>query len=276
MSAAGGRNYSHSGPTNFYGGMTYGLPNRLYRNFLNPLIQGFGYGGRSDRFRQGLVPGQGPLSDYLQQVGGFTGSLLPQSLQYGQNIAQQAPQLYGDLQNQVHGALGSLPELQQGAGDISSRAKYLVDQAFDPINSRALFQETINRALGPMRQGQAARGLLEQGTGQQQEQDLGQNLAFQQAQNDFAQQQAALSGYGNALQGQLGFNTAGIPIAQQGLEGLGLLGQLQQFGLNLPMSTAGNLFSLLSGGLSPGLQLTQLTGPQQASNAKSFNQSAGI
>lgn len=266
-----GGNTSNSGAKNFYGGMTYGLPNRLYRNFVNPLIQGFGYGDRANNFRQGLGPGQGPLADYLQQVGGFTGSILPQSFQIGQNIAQQAPQLYGDLQNQIHGALGTLPELQQGAGDISSKAKFLVDQAFSPITSRALFQETMNRALPQARQAQAARGLLEQGTGQQQEQDLGQNLAYQFALNDQANQQNALGGYGQALQNQLGFNTAGIPIAGQGLDALNQLFSIQGNALNLPMMTAGNLFQLLSGGLSPGMQLSSITGPQQSSHAKGWN-----
>lgn len=275
MSASGGRSYSHAGPTNFYGGLTYGAPYQAWRRYIGPLAQGLGVSPEG-RFANRYGQQSGPLLDYINQLRGFTGSQIPQALAAGQNIAEQAPQLYGNLQGQINSALGALPGLQAGAGNISDQAKFLVDQAFSPITSRALFQETMNRALEPLRAGQAARGLLEQGTGQQTEQDVAQNLAYQQAQNDFAQQQAALGGYGQALQNQLGFAQAGIPLAQTGLEGLGTLGQLQQFGLNLPMSTAGNLFSLLTGGLAPGLQLSQITGPQQASNAKSFNQSAGL
>lgn len=267
---SGQQSQSHSGVKDYYGGMTWGLPQRMYRNFINPMIQGFGYGDRAEKFRDNSLPGAtGPLADYMRQVGGLAGTQVPQAIALGNDIAQQAPQLYGRLQDQIGGALGTLPGLQAGAGDISEKSKFLVDQAFSPINSRALYQETMNRALEPARQSQAARGLLEQGTSQQMEQDLGQNTAYQFAMNDQQNQLNSLQNYGGALQNQLGFNTAGVGLAQTGMSGLDQFTAQMANALNIPMATASNLFQLLSGGINQGQQLAQTTGPQPFSNSKS-------
>lgn len=266
--AGGQQTRSRSGPTAFYGDMTWGLPNRLYRNFVNPLIQGFGYGGRADKFRSGMDAHGGPLADYLKQVQGFSGSIIPQAQALGQQVSQQAPQLYGALQGQISGALDRLPGLQATGQGAVDKAQWLVDQAFSPINSRALYNETLSRAFEPARQNAAARGLLESGSAQQMEQDLGRDLAYNFAMQDQANQGGSLDRLTALNNNQLGLNTAGVGLAGAGMDALSNYLQLAQAGMNLPLSAAGNLFSLLSGGLAPGLQLSQITGPQQYSNSK--------
>src|SRR5688572_29223603 len=123
---------SQSGPTNFYGPMTPRVPGRLFRSFINPLTLGFGVGGypAANRFQSRMGSMNGPLADYIRQVGDMSGSIIPQAQTIGRDIAQRAPMAFGQLQDQITGALGSLPGLQKtGQGGVD-RAQWLVDQAF--------------------------------------------------------------------------------------------------------------------------------------------------
>lgn len=267
-----GGNTSHSGADNFYGGITRKIPQQMYRSYLGPLTAGFGLGGYpgANKFQNQLENSNSPLADYIRQVSGFSGSVIPQAQALGADITSRAPQLFGQLQNQIGGALSALPGLQASGQGAVDRAQWLVDQAFSPITGRALYGETMQRALGDARQGQAARGLLEQGTSQQMEQDIGRDAAYQFALNDQSNQQGALSGLAGMLNNQVGLTQAGISPAAMGLSSLGDYMSLMQAGQQLPLAAAGNLFSLLSGGLAPGLQLASVTGPQQTSDAKGW------
>ena len=265
-----GGDRSHSYAENFYGPITHRLPSNMFQSFINPMLMGFGAGDKADRWRTNNQGMTGPLADYMRQVGGMSGSIIPQSQQLGADIAARAPQLYNQLQGQISSSLAALPGLQQSGQGAVDRAQWLVDQAFSPITGRALYGETMNRALGQERQGQAARGLMEQGTAQQSEQGLGRDLAYQFAMNDQANQGGSIDRLLGSVNNQVGLTQAGLQPAAMGMDALSNYFGLQANALNFPMQTAGNYFQLLTGGLPAAQALQTGTGPTTHADTKGW------
>lgn len=172
---------------------------------------------------------QGQIDNFLQQLPGFQDYVTQ-----GANLTNQGAGLVnqaGGLVNQGAGLLGqagseiqqSFPALQQAAqtaGQGANYAQQFAQQAFDPTSQSPLYGAAATRLLNVLRPGEAARGMLTGGAGQQSEQDALQNLSFQFAQNQQGNQSQAIQNLLGAGQGLTG---AGLGIAQggQALGGIG-------------------------------------------------------
>lgn len=202
-----------------FGQMPINIARSLFRNQYRPLIEGLGFQG-----------GHGPLADYIKQVQGFAPSVAGQAQNVGNQVAQEGQQSYNQLKDMV--------------------SQY-TKNAFDPIRESALFQQTANNVLDPLRASQAARGLESSGAGQAQEQNILQQLGLSSAQNQLSNQQSAIG----AQQGQL--------------QSIGQLGQYLSAKFGIPMEALQSLLGLLQGGAQGGLQLGQLTAPQLGQTSSS-------
>lgn len=172
---------------------------------------------------------------------------------------------------------------------IQKQAQAATEDTFSPVRQSALFQQTAQNVLNPARQGEAARGLESAGAGQQQEEKILQQLGGQYAANQGALQGQAIQNQG-ALQGQQinatgaqsqagqgvgnaaglaqGLSAAGVPLSQQYSNITNNLAQTLAQQYNMPLQAAGSLISLLTAGLTPGIQGTAATAPQLGSSSK--------
>jgi hypothetical protein len=266
-----GKTQSQTGVHSPFGGLPVGLASELRGAQLDPLIRGLGLGGdtRAQRgFEQRLSGATGPLADFIRGVRGFAPGVIGQSQGIGNQVAGQSQLDYNTLRSQIDQSLGALPNFQAAANQGLDFARQSAVDAYSPVRQQALFQQTSRNVLDPLRQSQAARGLESQGGAQQQEQNVLQNLGLSFAQNQLGQQQQALQGLQSAGQNALGTSQAGIGIAGQYAPAL----QNLQSGLSqqylAPLQASGGLASLLSGGISPGIQLTGATSPQLGTSSK--------
>jgi hypothetical protein len=81
----------------------------------------------------------------------------------------------------------------------------------------------------------------------------------------------AATNVGNLAQGGAGMSSAGVGLAGQNVGAVQQLGQFLQSQYGIPMQAAGGLLNMLTGGVSPGLQLTQATAPIGAPSSKGTN-----
>lgn len=205
-------------------------------------------------------------------------------------------------------------QAQDAAGSGVSAAQKFLQQQASPIAGEDLYQTAARRVMQQVNPQMAARGLEGSGAGAQMLTEANMNLAATMAQNQAANQQAALQGLqgqtgnlaniqqgaitgagqqagnvGNIQQqgisgienaasnvGQLaqtgaGLSTAGVGLAGQNVSAIQQLGQLLQSQYGIPMQAAGGLLNMLTGGVSPGLQLTQATAPIGAPSSKGTN-----
>lgn len=250
----GNASQSHSSIYSPYGGLGNGIANQLQRGQFGPLNKylGFDYNAKD---ATKLANANGPLADYIKQVQGFAPGVFGQAQNAGNQVAQQGQQSYNQLKDQVSQSLGN-------NANYTNLANQNVQDAFSPIRQSALFQQTSNNVLDPLRASQAARGLESSGAGQAQEQNVLQQLGLQFANNQLGQQQSALQ---NASQ----ISQAGTGIAQQGLQGVGQLGQYLSAQFGIPAQALQGLLGLLQGGTQGGLQLGQITAPQLGQTASS-------
>ena len=303
VSGGGGASSSISRPEIIspFGQQPYNTAGRFGGNFSDPLSSLLGFGpssGAGSKFygqeMSQLGDATGPLADYIRQMRGFLPGVFGQAQQVGTTAATQAPLLYNQVQGQVGDVLGKLPDwnniasqITQGAVANQGAATTAVNQAFSPVVNNALFSNANRNAIDLSRASGGARGLVDSGTQQAQEENITRNQASDFAQQQFQNQQAAIAGAGNAagaaggaLAGQLATGTAGIPVAQAGQAGLPdyIAGLASQFGI--PMDAMNQVFSSLSGAASPGLSLLSQILPQIAQVSKSHawntQQSAGL
>jgi len=174
----------------------------------------------------------------------------------------------------------------QGITNAQSNIDYAgqaLQDAFSPVNQSAMYQQSVNRMMPELQSGLAARGMLESGAGGAAEGEMLRDLSFQFAQNQAQQQQSALGGANQALGGLQGQIGTGVNLGQamgqenlnqaqlggMGMEGLSQFANLMQQQFGIPMAAAGSLLSLLTAGLSPGINLTQATAPIGGQESKS-------
>lgn len=243
----GNRSASTSQVFNPYGSLGSSIAHGLNRNQFGPLNKylGFGYNAK-DAAKLGSA--NGPLADYIKQVQGFAPGVFGQAQAAGNQVAQQGQQSYD--------------QLKQQASQYMGYANQNAQEAFSPVRQSALFQQTANNVLDPLRASQAARGLESSGAGQAQEQNVLQQLGLQFANNQLGQQQDALRGL-----------ATGSQIQQNQLQSVGQLGQYLSAQFGIPQQALQGLLGLLQGGAQGGLQLGQLTAPQLGQTA---NSSKGI
>lgn len=242
-----------------FGNIPNAFASQLLKQLLGPLAGGlgFGEGKQQGKFESRLQNATGPLADFIRQVRGFGPDVIGQAQQAGNQVAQGSQQTYDQMMGQINNSLGA-------SNQALDFARQSAVDAYSPIRQSAMFQNTANNVLTPLRQSQAARGFESQGGAQQQEQNVLQNLGSNFAQNQLGNQQNAISGLQQAAQTPLGISSQGFNAAQ------GLNYGLSQRYAN-PLQAAGGLFSLLTGGLSPGIQYTGVTAPQlgnQSTSAK--------
>lgn len=260
---------------NTFGAFPNDLARQINRNLLRPLTNQLGWGH-----------GQGPLAGLVNDIK----TNLPGVFTQSNANAQQFNQMLPEATNAVRSVYGStLPQLgfeanralgentnllASGRGAIQS-AQTMVDQAFNPMQSRATYQEALRQATEPLRQAQAARGVLSSGDALAAQSDIARNLAFQTAQTDQANQASAIQTLLGTLGNQAGLNTQGLGALGAVLSGagqaqglLGNLGQLANMGINNQLGTYGNVLQLLTAGLSPGVQLTGATAPVVGQSGK--------
>jgi hypothetical protein len=266
-----------------FGYMPNNIARQMWRQQEQPFLRALGIQG-----------GQGPEAGLLNflgggagagPTGGFLGQMIPGLQGIGADAATTGTQTFQGLQGQVDQFLNQLPGFQQvanqGIGATEQGAGYagqFAQSAFDPQSQNALYQQAGQRMLDLMRPGEAGRGLQAQGAGQQSEQDALQNLSFQQAQQQQANQLQAIQQMMGAG-GQLG-QAAGVG-AQLGQAGISPMAQLfgqvpglmniqsQQYGL--PFQGVQDFLGLLGFGQQGAGNLLGMTAPQVATKSSQYN-----
>lgn len=264
-----------------FGDLPRGLANRQARQFGNPLSQYFGVeptfgaGRRGQRQaaryqaqRQAFEQSSSPLAQWMRQAGGFLPQVFGQAQQAGNQIASQAPGIFELLKDQVNTALGQLPGLQNTAQGQTQAAQQMLREQQSPIASQALYQNALRQGLEGSRGAAAGRGLLDAGSAQATEETMGRDLAAQFAQQQFANQQAALGGVQNAMGAQAGLLPLGAQLA--GAQGAGLAGlqQALQAGYGMPMDALSQVFQQFSAAQNPQMALLGLTRPEVATRTR--------
>jgi hypothetical protein len=274
-----------------FGGLPFriagGRRGGLYGGYTNPLSQAFGFGGGPgwERFQRQLGGAEGPLASFIRQATPVTEQYMPSLAGLAPEIERGARSAYGGYQSAIDQFMQQLPGFQATAGEATGGgrealglARRYAEEAFSPLQGRAMFQEASRRALAPAREAAAARGMLEGGQAQAGEQQLLSDLAFQALQNEQANQQAAISGLGQA-----GSNLAQLATGQAGLAGLGPqmagalfaaqpeLAQMLQGARGLPLGAAQNLMGFLAGAQEPSMALLRMVLPTVATKGKSFS-----
>lgn len=254
-----------------YGQLPYQQAGGVSSQFTNPLSAFFGIappesqGKRFARYQaqMGQIAGSdSPLAQYMRQAGTFLPQVFGQAQDVGSRIASMAPGLFDMLRQQIGGAMGALPGIQGQAGQGAQMAGQAAEQAFSPIASQALFQNALRGSLESSRAGAGARGLLDAGGAQAQEDVMTRDLAAQYAQNQFANQQAALGGQQQALGTQAGLLQMGPQFAQQLSAALPGLQQALMAGYQTPMDALQQVFQQFAAYQNPQLALLGLTTPQ--------------
>jgi hypothetical protein len=250
------------------------LPNRQagqsYNQFANPLAAYFGLGtGQKAQREIGQVEGSdSPLAQYMRQAGAFLPQVFGQAQDVGSRIASMAPGLFDMLRQQIGAAQGQVPGIQRAAAGATGQAQQAVNQAFSPIESQALFQNALRGGLESARGGAGARGLLDAGGQQAQEETMTRDLAAQFAQSQFGQQQQALQGLQGALGSQAGLLQLGPQFAQQLTAALPGLQQALMAGYQTPMDALSQVFQQFAAYQNPNLALLGMTGPQVATRSQ--------
>jgi len=284
---------SHPAMFDPYGGMPFKFAGMLGNQFAGPTGMNLGYGGGRSPF----ASGQGPYASYLNTMtggpgggGGILGAYIPAMTNIGQQITSGANSAFGGFQNAIDNFMKSLPGFEStaatatgGASDALSAARSAMSDAMSPLQSRATFQETERRALAPTREAAAARGMLEGGQAQAGEQALTSDLAFKQAQEDFAQKQAAIQGVTGAAGG-----VGQLAGAQAGLAGMGpqmmnalfsaypQLAQVLTSAAGMPFQAGSDLMNFFQGAQNPLFNLLRIITPQMGQVSSSISQQAGI
>ncbi len=269
-----------------FGQLPFRQAGGMMRQFTDPLSAFFGVepefgeGRRGQRQQEryeanirSVTEGDSPLAQYMRQAGGFLPQVFGQAQDVGSKIASMAPGLFNMLKGQIGQAMGTLPGIQAQAGRGATQAGRAVEQAFSPISSQALFQNALRGTLESTQAGAGARGLLDAGGAQAQEETLTRDLASQYAQNQFAQQQAALSGQQQALGSQAGLLQMGPELARAFAGALPGLQQAMMAGYQTPMDALSQVFQQIAAYQNPQLALLGLTAPQvgQVSKGRGFN-----
>jgi hypothetical protein len=144
--------------------------------------------------------------------------------------------------------------------------------------SRASYQEAARRALAPMREGAAARGMLEGGQAQAGEQSMLSDLAFNALQSDRSAQQNAIGGLtnaagavSNAASNQAGIAGLGPQLQQALFSAYPQLAQLLTGASQLPMQGANSILQFLQGAQNPAYELLKMVLPQMGQKSKSLS-----
>lgn len=285
-----GSNQSAPETTDLYGGMSARNAGRYAHQFGNPLAWGFGLGTgrRAQGFRDDVASGQfgdSPLAGIINYGKTAIPDFLGNSQTLGQDIATKSPQLFAQYQNELNRYMQGLPSLQasgrdaaMGARDVTARAGTMVNEAFDPIASQSLYQETLRRALDSGRQGAAGRGLLDSGGQQGLEDTTARDLGYQFAQSRLGNQQSALQTLSGAQQAQQGLAGGAAQLAALSPQAQQELAQvyqqmvgLQQQGISMPFDALQQAFGFLAGTQNPMLAVAQATAPQVGQSSKGWS-----
>ncbi len=244
---------------------------QAWRNFASPFGAAFGVeptGGRALRrynaMNQNIAESDSPTAQFIRQAQQFLPSVFGQAQGVGQQIASMAPQTYELLKQQIGGALGALPGLQNAAAGQTQAAQQFLQEAQSPIASQAMYQDALRQSLDAARSGAAGRGMLDAGATQGLEDTMGRDLASQFAARRFGEQQQALGGVQSAMGAQAGLLPLGAQLA--GMQGTALqnLLPLLQAGYQLPQQAIQDVYSQLAAFQNPALALAQMMGPQVA------------
>jgi hypothetical protein len=265
--------------------MPFNIAGSLRNQFTNPFTMGFGFGGGP---KSPYASGAGPTGTFINQATPLLASFLPGQVNLSNQITEGANSAYGGYQAAIDNFMQQLPGFNasaaqgtQGATEGLGYARTAAQDAFSPLQSRALYQEAAKRALGPMREGAAARGMLEGGQAQAGEQSMLSDLAFKALQGDRASQSQAISdltGAGGAVSNAAA-NQAGIaglgPQAQQALfAAYPQLASLLTGASQLPMQGMNSVLSFLQGTQNPAYELLKMVLPQMGQESKSLSLAA--
>jgi hypothetical protein len=345
MSVQAGGGYSKSSPTvvNPYGGtgLHFQTAQRYNRQFARPFSMGFGFGNNPgfERRLTNRAESGNPFAQWMLGARGALGSSMDEATALQSQMRDLAQSGYGRYQQSVDQFLQQLPGFQQDASqlyttaggnydealdtmrqgrgvlDVSGQelntaggyANQRAQEAFSPLQQRALFQEASRRALSGLNEQGALAGVVGQGGTAAAGQDMLTQMALAAMQNENANQGsvvdqlAALAGQ----RGQLGSQYGALGAQEGALAGdqastlgslLGARTQLAQMGpdmlrqlfeaqpqliqtlmsaLNLPMDTAARGQAFLTGQNQPTMQLAELVRPQVGQRSKSFQQQGG-
>jgi len=266
---------SHPEIVNPFGNLPYKIAAGENVGFSRPLQQGFA--------PRGGGPGT-PTQNFISQATPVLSNVIPSFSALGATIGAGAKDAYTGYQNQIDAFLQQLPGFQAtagqataGGGEALNYARTAAQEAFSPLEGRALFQEAAQRALAAARPGMAARGALETGTAGAQENKITQDLAFNALQQEQQNRQAAIQGLGGAAS-----NLGGLTQNQAGLAGLGpqaagalfqaypQLAQLLTTATGLPLEGANQALNFLSATQNPAYSLLRLVLPQVAQTSSSW------
>lgn len=322
-----GSNSSNSTVQDFYGGQSAANARRYQSQFAGPMSQAFGWNPRPgflDTLAQRAGEGN-PFAQFMQNTRGLFAPMQADAAKAGQEVASRAPAAYQAYMGQAQGYLNHLPEwlnqvgqgqatvgqgvntLDRAVGNVNTAgaqhgvdvAGQMLNESRSPIQANALYQNALRQATMASQGGAAGRGLLDAGSQQGREDALARDLAAQSGQNQFANQQAALQGYGNALgtqgnlagllgnlasgygglgqaQGQLAgmgaeLGQSGIGVGQGMMQALPAYAQLLMAGSQLPFQTAQQLQGFLGASQNPTLALLQATAPQLGQESKGWH-----
>ena len=280
-----------------FGNMPFGIAGGLRAGFQRPLTQGFGFGGGKG---SPYAKGQGPLATFIHQANPELASYLPNMTATGADITSGAKSAFGGYQNAVDSFMQQLPgyqttlsSIRQGMTGDPEQAQYartMAEDAFSPLPGRASFQEASQRALTPMREGAAARGMLEGGAAGVGEQNMLSDLAFQALQGDQAARGQAVQGMagldteararagmrGDLAQAGANLASMGPQMMQQLFSSYPQLAQTLANATGMPMDAMNNLMSFFASSQDPAYSLLRLVAPTVAQKSSSFSQSAGM
>lgn len=271
-----------------YGGeFSQGLVNNLRGSQIDPLLNFLGFGPpvgsrKFARQQQRLETGSGPLADAIRAIRGYAPSVVPDARAIGDRVASAGEASYAALQDEIARAMAALPATREAgarglslAGEGADLAQRYARRASSPIADEDLYQVATRRVMEQLRPSLAARGLESSGEGAQATTDATRDLALGFAENRRSDQRQSLDqllAAATNLQSAAGNNAtlagAGVPLAQASMEAVGRLGQYLQQRFGIPMQATGALLNLLTAGQSPGLALTQATGPIGAPESK--------
>ncbi len=255
------------------------LPNKIAAGenvgFSRPLQQGFA--------PRGGGPGT-PTQGFIGQATPTLANVIPSYTALGGQLTAGAQGAYGAYQGQIDQFLQQLPGFQQqagaataGGGEALDYARTAAKEAFSPLEGRALFQESAQRALAAMRPGEAARGALQTGAAGAQENQAISDMAFQALQNEQANRQQAIQGLGGAAGnlGQLVGNQANIaglgPQAAGSLfQAYPQLAQLLTQATGVPLEGANQALQFLTATQNPAYSLLRMVLPQVGQTSSSF------
>ena len=252
-----------------FGKRPYTLFDQLYKSQISPLFQGLGF-NPSEAYQRRLDQASGPLAGLIRDTQSFAGGMIPEARDISAKLASQAPLTYDAIKGQIDSAMAALPNYQGTANDALGYAKDMASNAFDPVRSRALYDQTLTRALAGAAPGFAARGVNDTGSAAANEQQVASDLSFQTAQTDQANQSNALQALTGTNSAAQQMSTAGIPLAgEYGNASNALAQTLTQANL-LPAQTASQLLQLLTAGQAPALQMLQTSAPTVSTEGKGW------